>query len=330
MFGQNQRLKASLHRELQSLPPVGKLRNFCLVVKEVECLLRQLEALGEDLESARLEFVLEDKLPGWVLEKLSQAKYANEGTWSFNEMRKLLRDLAWHKENVDVVLSQKARFRPSEEERSTPHKPLGRSFARDKQLFSSTLATFNQGNLGKLSRNFNKFPNRPIETCPFCEGSHLAQNCFRYRSPQDKTKRAYELRLCWKCLHLGHKVVDCRAKNIRCRKCEREHFTFMCTKFIPTSGTQIEDSAPPRAMLASPSRLDQEASQVLINSAEGEVKGSKTEVWMLCREVFVFNPEIPSKREKALVFFDVGSQKSFVDQDLANRLNLNMGLKSSF
>ena len=49
---------------------------------------------------------------------------------------------------------------------------------------------------------------------------------------------------------------------------------------------------------------------------------------MLCREVFVFNPEVPGKREKALVFFDVGSQKSFPDQDLAIRLKLNICLKS--
>ena len=82
-------------------------------------------------------------------------------------------------------------------------------------------------------------------------------------------------------------------------------------------------------MIASPNMPDKEASQVLINSAEGETKRSKKEVWMLCREVFVFNPEVPDKREKALVFFDVDSQKSFVDQGLAECLKLNMGLKSS-
>ena len=83
-------------------------------------------------------------------------------------------------------------------------------------------------------------------------------------------------------------------------------------------------------MIASPNRLDKEALQVLINLAEGEVKRSKKGVWMLCREVYVFNPEVSDKREKALVFFDVGSHKFFVDQDLAKRLKLNMCLKSSF
>ena len=33
LFGQNQRLKVSLYRDLQSLPPVGKFRDFCLVIK---------------------------------------------------------------------------------------------------------------------------------------------------------------------------------------------------------------------------------------------------------------------------------------------------------
>ena len=64
--------------------------DFFVVVKEIECILRHLEALGENLEFTRLEFVLEDKFPGWVFEKISQANYVDDSTWSFRKMRNLL------------------------------------------------------------------------------------------------------------------------------------------------------------------------------------------------------------------------------------------------
>ena len=61
---------SSLYRDVHSPTLVRKFRDFCLVVKEMERILRQLDALGEILECASLAFALEDKLPGWILEKI--------------------------------------------------------------------------------------------------------------------------------------------------------------------------------------------------------------------------------------------------------------------
>ena len=54
--------------------------DFSVVVKEIKCILRQLEAVGENLEFAKLQLLLEDKFLRWVLEKIFQAGYTDEST----------------------------------------------------------------------------------------------------------------------------------------------------------------------------------------------------------------------------------------------------------
>ena len=65
-------IKAFLYQQLHSLQPVNKSRSFCGVV-EVEQILPQLKAQGEDVDSnSTIKFWLQGRLPGWILEVLEK------------------------------------------------------------------------------------------------------------------------------------------------------------------------------------------------------------------------------------------------------------------
>lgn len=49
---------------------------------------------------------------------------------------------------------------------------------------------------------------------------------------------------------------------------------------------------------------------------------SSKEALLLCKEIEIFNPNLPTHKKWALVLFDVGAQKSFISRSLANKLNL--------
>ncbi|VIP00126.1 Uncharacterized protein BM_BM17143 [Brugia malayi] len=48
-------------------------REWKVTVKATERILRQLEAMGENLEQSSIEIIIENKLPTWILEKTKNA-----------------------------------------------------------------------------------------------------------------------------------------------------------------------------------------------------------------------------------------------------------------
>ena len=69
-YDQKEGLRAILYKQSQMLQPTSKTRDFCKVFEKFECILRQLEPVGENFEHSRIEFLLEEKLSSWVLESL--------------------------------------------------------------------------------------------------------------------------------------------------------------------------------------------------------------------------------------------------------------------
>uniref|UniRef100_A0A1I7VYU9 Uncharacterized protein n=1 Tax=Loa loa TaxID=7209 RepID=A0A1I7VYU9_LOALO len=61
-------------------------------IENIERVLRQLEAIGENLEHSSIETTIESKLPSWVLNKIYTQKKV-EVPWSISKLRDFLSDI---------------------------------------------------------------------------------------------------------------------------------------------------------------------------------------------------------------------------------------------
>ncbi|MCP9259939.1 Pao retrotransposon peptidase family protein [Dirofilaria immitis] len=71
-FGQSYTIKRSLYNELYSTKKND--REWRVTVESIERILRQLEAIGENLEKSSIEIIIESRLPTWILKKIYQQK----------------------------------------------------------------------------------------------------------------------------------------------------------------------------------------------------------------------------------------------------------------
>jgi len=81
--------------------------------------------------------------------------------------------------------------------------------------------------------------------CPCCKGRpHNLASCEWYLSlsPTQRFEKTTEAKVCWNCLHEGHRVYDCRApKSCQLRDCnvDRKHHETLCQKYQVDNDEQI-------------------------------------------------------------------------------------------
>ncbi|VDK78383.1 unnamed protein product, partial [Onchocerca ochengi] len=78
-YGNPATIKKSLHNEFHSIQRDNK--EWKSRVEAMKKILRQLEALGENLEHSSIEATIESRLPPWILDKVYQMKTERE-TWT--------------------------------------------------------------------------------------------------------------------------------------------------------------------------------------------------------------------------------------------------------
>uniref|UniRef100_A0AAF5PLN8 Uncharacterized protein n=1 Tax=Wuchereria bancrofti TaxID=6293 RepID=A0AAF5PLN8_WUCBA len=80
--------------------------------RATERILRQLEAMGENLEQSSIEIIIENKLPAWILDRIYQQK-EEQKIWSVAKLRQFLVKLIQRNEEVtrsqffDIMKEQK-------------------------------------------------------------------------------------------------------------------------------------------------------------------------------------------------------------------------------
>uniref|UniRef100_A0AAF5Q6P3 Uncharacterized protein n=1 Tax=Wuchereria bancrofti TaxID=6293 RepID=A0AAF5Q6P3_WUCBA len=90
-YGNSSTITTIPYKELQSIK--GNERDWKQVIENLERVLRQLEALGEEMEHSSIENMTEGKLPRWILNKVYEQKKA-ERTWSTSKLKELLLEVA--------------------------------------------------------------------------------------------------------------------------------------------------------------------------------------------------------------------------------------------
>lgn len=335
-FGDTNILRRTLYSELQLVHGEDLRHTF----ETVERILRQLENLGENLEHPHLQMLIEDKLPQWALKEIFTEKQ-KQTPWTMQSLRAHLEALVLREESVSRITN--AREHTENASESSAFAAVARNRippaagpSRSSQYSSAPRTshrTFtrhqNEKGLDEPTRSFKgqtraeskplalnrgthsaQRGDKPPPLCAFCNQQHWTDSCKQYSTHATRNARARELNICFRCLRKGHLAFCCN-KRASCYYCKEQHSSALCPRHPTTAAVAV---SPPQEF--SPV-ADEET--ITIAAAEPQ----KAQVLLLCREIEVHSLDDPGLCTTATVFFDVGSQRSYVTDNLAQKLKLH-------
>lgn len=230
-FGNSAHITRILYQELNDLPKSGKsVREARTTCDAILRICRSMHTLGESVENLQVRNLIESKLPSWLItdiykEKVSREKANSDYKWSTKDMLddiesniSLREDVALTQHPVDTRSPAVAGHSSSARHRS-PGRPRSYKSAGQQQFIGQSSAAFAAVN-----------PPTSAVKCLMCQGLHRMRDCDKYKTAQEKWKRAKDLGLCLACLKPSHFAAIC--PNVSpCTKCNTKHHpVFFCVR----------------------------------------------------------------------------------------------------
>uniref|UniRef100_A0AAF5Q7Q7 Reverse transcriptase domain-containing protein n=1 Tax=Wuchereria bancrofti TaxID=6293 RepID=A0AAF5Q7Q7_WUCBA len=274
-FGRVSTIRKLLYNELISTKRND--RNWKTIIEEMERVLRQLEAIGENVEQPTIETIIESKLPNWILNQVYQQK-EEDGQWSVTKLRQLLRKtinrndqiMEWqHLDNVSRKNLIKRHPNPI-----IPENSALIAIKQSKQIRGTASTEKNQLN----QENPNWSTNKKRRPCIFCNNNHWDSKCLIYSTVEQRIDRLKEINVCSNCFKSGHNELNC-TKRASCFYCKKSHNSALCTTKTCDAGKVVAKNA-----------------KISVNSTK---KVEKKRVLLLCREINVFNPDKPEHQDSS-------------------------------
>uniref|UniRef100_A0A914LPS1 CCHC-type domain-containing protein n=1 Tax=Meloidogyne incognita TaxID=6306 RepID=A0A914LPS1_MELIC len=201
------------------------------------------------------------------------------------------------------------------------------------------------------SRSFPVASQYKTLVCSLCqEGGHFPSECTKYGNTQARRDRLLEQNRCLNCLRDDHRAFDC-PNHRRCSKCQGRHHFLVCFSRDGRNRTQPKFVGPTQRTFCQPNRfepvakhrqstqsiwetrdephcMDQEANynDKLPLPKENSVVATamdaknKPTAYLMTKRLMV-NARGRKERIPVYVFFDTGSQTSFVSRRLVEKLN---------
>ncbi|XP_064469845.1 uncharacterized protein LOC135384579 [Ornithodoros turicata] len=140
----------------------------------------------------------------------------------------------------------------------------------------------------------------------FCNSAdHGAPQCKCGLSLAEKRKRLSEDMRCYRCTRKGHRSKDCRAK-ITCSHCRKRHASSLCDPYKQSQGNSTEDgqiaTTNMRTTNSTPARQD---ANILLQTFRAWATSDRTTAYL-----------------RGII--DGGSQRTFIREDVANKLQLKV------
>ncbi|XP_052788666.1 uncharacterized protein LOC128223425 [Mya arenaria] len=288
-------------KEKDELSP---LRNF---LDNVERHLRSLEVLEQNINQDVFISMIRAKLPEDVLLQLEMLNGA-ERKWTIATLRNRLREYIAAREKSDKrqfdtkpkIPQNKSLYRGSESDRIPNKSNYGY------KAISSAEALV--ANTKKLTPQQSKPSKDYSEMCRYCAKHHWSDECLQYRTLSARKQVLKES--CFRCLKVGHKTAECK-KNKVCVYCgeRNSHHRSICPKRfkISESSVHLTEELPmtQKGDIPEENVLVSSGEMVLMQTAKTEVKGAKSDRHRVVR-----------------MLLDSGSQRSYVSEALARKLNL--------
>ncbi|VDL83136.1 unnamed protein product, partial [Nippostrongylus brasiliensis] len=189
---------------------------------------------------------------------------------------------------------------------------------------------------------------RQIPPCMYCNQPHKAMNCTRYNTPQERANYLRQHKLCMICASPQHSTEECKRRN--CFGCQGRHHTSCCFKQkvatttpeanptqrkekIPSTTAKARNNNPrqQKQVKQFTTQYHEEESSEQENDEEdvesiAEFHASKQllgigETFLPIGELTILDPST-RKLRKIPALLDSGAECSFIDQRLADELNL--------
>ncbi|KAI1697100.1 phlebovirus glycoprotein g2 domain-containing protein [Ditylenchus destructor] len=303
-YGNKSALAEDLQAALIMLPKASDTTASLRATSEaIERICRQLKSLGQSEDHPILTTTIKSKLPTSVLTKLVENERRAGKKWNATELRQGLQDILAVKEEVQRTAQAMKSSTDEHKKEKRPEKSRKREQTESTRAFPVT----------QKQKPPAKHSDVPKAKCFLCEdGFHWAADCKKFARREDRVKRLAEQKRCFVCLRRGHRAPDCRNRR-NCANCDGRHNRAIC----PTPNGE-KSGKPREEKQKSTSNVGISVDQTLSNSAVSE---RKQEVFLMAKEATIASPTRQTE-VRAMVFFDNGSQLSYITKALANKLKL--------
>ncbi|MCP9258052.1 Pao retrotransposon peptidase family protein [Dirofilaria immitis] len=191
-FGQSYTIKRSLYNELYSTKKND--REWRVTVESIERILRQLQAMGENLGKSSIEIIIESRLPAWILKKIYQQK------------------------SEEVMRIQSLNTIRNQESVKSKSKPFSRFIPNETSALTVLIPKSKAKGI-KTKRPYT-----------FCNKDHWDNECQLYSTVKQRTERLKELKICLNSFDNSHKTTDCKSRKRSCFYCKGPHNTALYEK----------------------------------------------------------------------------------------------------
>jgi hypothetical protein len=346
-YGNVDALTEALQVELVNLPTANEsLQSLRNTSEAVERICRQLKDLGVSDENPFVATHIKQKFPRFVVTKILEEEQNKGVKYTTLQIRETIQKIITLKEKVRQCMSSgKAETQGPDNKNKferTPERRFNRFRKEESRSFATTSTNSN-------TKTFEKrFP------CLFCESEqHLSSKCPKFASREDRMKRLIQLKRCFRCVKEGHISNNCQS-GFSCRKCMGKHHILICNQL---SNQQQRNSVPIRytpvnmnnnqnnqqnkqnntkrneqktfktktaaSAMETETEINEEIEQtkslLSVDPKGGEL--GNTETILMARKVQVSSPNNPKKFMEVLVFFDSGSQTSYITTNLVKKLS---------
>ena len=153
--------------------------------------------------------------------------------------------------------------------------------------------------------------------CVYCKGEHSPTSCNVVTDTQKRLEIIKRENLCFNCLG-SHKVAHCNSK-FRCKNCKHKHHTSLCRPSSEEPKTNKSDAQekppqPPTQTVTTLTPVSCESQQTK------QTATTTTTISLLKTAIAPISAE--GLQISGNILFDEGSQRSFVTEEIAKRLNL--------
>ncbi|VDI20783.1 Hypothetical predicted protein [Mytilus galloprovincialis] len=146
--------------------------------------------------------------------------------------------------------------------------------------------------------------------CRYCDGHHWSDECRKFSTIEDRKQKIKGS--CYTCLKPGHVSRDCKFEKA-CYHCKQKkgHHRSLCPKKIPSQQKEVSHLADEMCEIASSEE----------NVPENSLLSSGDIVLLQTAQTTVSNTEV-NETEVVRLLMDSGSQRTYITENLAKRLNL--------